>query len=62
MHDWGDLASNALVADFRTAEPAVAAPHSPGLKEKSRQRSKGYQMERGSIDHDAGASNQGRCS
>jgi hypothetical protein len=30
MHDWGDVASDALVGDFRTAEPAVAAPQCRG--------------------------------
>jgi hypothetical protein len=57
MHDCADGASDALVDDFRTAEPAMAMPRS----QRRGQGSNHDQMKRGSVDHDAGALNEGRC-
>jgi hypothetical protein len=36
MHDWGGVASDALVDDFRTAKSAVATPHSEAVRASAR--------------------------
>jgi hypothetical protein len=55
MHDWGDVASDALAAIFRRAEEGSRpVPVYEGANE-----SKDCQMKRVRSDHDARASNEG---
>jgi hypothetical protein len=61
MHDWDRVASNAFVGIFRTAEDgAVSSRPVPVVRNASGR--KDCQMARARNDHDAPASNEGRCS
>jgi hypothetical protein len=53
MHDWADVASNALVDIFASKYPGPAWPDINNSKE--------CQMKRLRSDHDALASNEGCC-
>jgi hypothetical protein len=60
MHDWDGLASHALVGIFRKAEEITALPRPVPVRRSAGQR-KDCQMAPARSDHNARASNEGRC-
>jgi hypothetical protein len=60
MHDWDGLASHALVGIFRKAEE-ITAPSRPVPVRRSAGQRKDCQMAPARSDHNARASNEGRC-